>query len=110
MVSAWSVWRPCPMAQGGRFDAPAGPGVYEVRHTETGELVAFGEAAQVAHDLDKLMRPAAPWSRLLGAKELRHPAHRLEYRTRAAASANEARILAAQLRERRQTFWRRWAS
>jgi hypothetical protein len=110
MISCWVAWKPFPVSEnGGHLDAPIGPGVYEVRHTGTGELIAFGESAQVAHDLSKLVRPSAPWSRLLGRKS---PAHRpidLEYRTCAVATAHEARVVAEQLRGRRGAFWRRRA-
>jgi hypothetical protein len=58
-----------------------------------------------------LTRPSAPWSRLLGRKGVAHHPRDLEYRTCAAASAYEAKIVAEQLRGRRQVFWRRaWAS
>lgn len=108
MVNCWASWKAFPVSEnGGHIDAPIGPGVFEVRHTETGELIAFGESGRVAHDLSKLLRPAAPWGRLLGRKS---PAHRpgdLEYRTCAAATAYEAKMVAGQLRGRREAFWRR---
>ena len=113
MVNCWVSWKPFPVSEnGGHLDAPIGPGVYEVRHMGTGELIAFGESAKVAHDLSKLLRPAAPWGRLLGRKNPVHRPSDLEYRTCAAASAHEAKIVAEQLRGRREAFLRRhtaWA-
>ena len=45
MVQTWSGWKRFPDAQSGEFvEAPTGPGVYEVRHTLTGRVVAFGHA------------------------------------------------------------------
>lgn len=108
MVSCWAAWKPFPnSANGGHLDAPIGPGVYEVRHMSTGEVVAFGDSGKVAHDLTKLLRPAAPWSRLLGRKGLAHRPIDLEYRTCTATTISEARNVAAQLRGRREAFWRR---
>src|SRR5207302_855761 len=99
MVSGWAAWKPFPSSEtGGHIDAPIGPGVFEVRHMATGELIAFGESARVAHDLTKLLRPSAPWNRLLGRKGVGHHPRDLEYRTCAAVSAYEAKIIAEQLR------------
>ena len=113
MVNCWASWKPFPVSEnGGHIDAPIGPGVYEVRHMGTGELIAFDESAHMAHDLSKLLRPTAPWGRLLGRKGLVHRPSDLEYRTCAAATAYEAKIVAEQLRGRREAFWRRhtaWA-
>ncbi len=111
MVSCWATWKPFPVSEnGGHIDAPIGPGVYEVRHTGTGELVAFGESAKVAHDLSQLLRPAAPWGRLLGRRSVVYSPADLEYRTCTAATASEAKIMAEQLRGRREVFWRRRAA
>jgi hypothetical protein len=108
MINCWVAWKPFPNSQnGGHLDAPIGPGVYEVRHMGTGELVAFGDSRKVAHDLSKLLQPAAPWTRLLGRKGFDHQATDLEYRTCAATTAHEARNVADQLRGRREAFWRR---
>ena len=35
-------------------EAPIGPGVYEVRHADTGELIAFGHAGSVADAIGEL--------------------------------------------------------
>ena len=55
MVQTWSNWKRFPDAQSGEHvEAPIGPGVYEVRHTMTGRVVAFGHSANVANALADL--------------------------------------------------------
>ena len=54
-MQIWSSWKRFPDAQsGGTVEAPIGPGVYEVRHTMTGRVVAFGHAKNVASALTEL--------------------------------------------------------
>src|SRR5215813_1820527 len=85
MVQTWSNWKQFPDAQSGEHvEAPIGPGVYEVRHTMTGRVVAFGHSANVANSLADL-----------------------EYRTCAATSRAEAKTAAQRLLGLRQTAWRR---
>ena len=111
MAQTWSSWKRFPDAQnGGLVEAPIGPGVYEVRHTLTGRVVAFGHAGNVANaiaDLNfdsggfwrRIFRRAAPKLRLAD----------LEYRTYAAASRADAKTAAERLLGLRQTYWRRRA-
>lgn len=107
MTKTWSPWKPFPdLRKGGHLDAPIGPGVYEVRHVETNELIAFGPAASVAHDLIKVPAPAFGLRGLFRASAPSHPIENLEYRTYAATSVKEASVMAAQLRDRRDVFWR----
>ncbi|MFZ0104116.1 MAG: hypothetical protein WAL49_17700, partial [Pseudolabrys sp.] len=55
MVQTWSTWKRFPDAQSGEHvEAPIGPGVYEVRHTMTGRVVAFGHSGNVANALADL--------------------------------------------------------
>ena len=55
MVQTWSNWKRFPDAQSGEHvEAPIGPGVYEVRHTMTGRVVAFGHSGNVANALADL--------------------------------------------------------
>ena len=55
MVQTWSNWKRYPDAHdGGHVEAPIGPGVYEVRHTLTGRVVAFGHAGNVANAITDL--------------------------------------------------------
>ncbi len=60
MGVVWSQWRLFPDPQSGiPFDAPAGPGLFEVRHIGTGEQVAFAVSADVANSLATLISPPA---------------------------------------------------
>lgn len=107
MVSSWGAWRSFPDPQhGGHLDAPVGPGLYEVRHTDTGALVAFGPAANVAQALAGML----PKEQTCILSILRRRPHRrpetLEYRTCIATSVSEARSAAERLRGRREAFWR----
>ena len=55
MVQTWSSWKRFPDVESGdNVEAPIGPGVYEVRHTLTGRLIAFGPAGNVAQALSEL--------------------------------------------------------
>jgi len=111
MAGPFTPWRPFPDPQrGGVIEAPIGPGVYEVRRIENGELVAFGYSAKVAEDLSRL-RPsqAAPsWMRRLTRQASGYPPSELEYRTSATATKSQAKALARGLLGRRQIqFMRR---
>ncbi len=110
MVQTWSSWKRFPDAQsGGHVEAPIGPGVYEVRHTMTGRVVAFGHAGNVANALAdlKLDGGASTFSRLFRKQPLVSRVSDLEYRTCAAASRAEAKTAAQRLIGLRQTAWRR---
>jgi len=110
MVQTWSSWKRFPDAQsGGHVEAPIGPGVYEVRHTMTGRVVAFGHAGNVANALAdlKLDGGASTFSRLFRKQPLVSRVSDLEYRTCAAASRTEAKTAAQRLIGLRQTAWRR---
>jgi hypothetical protein len=109
MVSSWGLWRPFPTHEsGGHIDAPIGPGVYEVRHADTGELIAFGSATSVAQALSKLIPQPATGLRALFARKSQPAAQGdLEYRTCSATSAGEAKFAAERLMGRRGTFFRK---
>lgn len=110
MVQTWSSWKRFPDAQiGGHVEAPIGPGVYEVRHTMTGRVVAFGHAGNVANAISdlKLNGGAGPLARLFGRQPLVSRVNDLEYRTCAAGSRAEAKTTASRLMGLRQTAWRR---
>ncbi len=113
MLRSWADWKPFPDSTIGEYlDAPIGPGVYEVRHTETGEIIAFGNSAEVAQALTDVIRGPAGWGKVFGRKNASHRASDLEYRTCAARSAREAKSVAERLRGRRAAFWQRrnaWA-
>jgi hypothetical protein len=110
MVQTWSGWKRFPDAQSGEHvEAPIGPGVYEVRHTMTGRVVAFGHSGNVANALAdlKLNNGASAFSRLFRKEPLVSRVADLEYRTCAAATRAEAKTAAQRLLGLRQTAWRR---
>ena len=110
MVRTWSGWKRFPDEQtGGDLEAPIGPGVYEVRHTMTGRVVAFGHARGVANALTDLKPNGAvgTFARLFRRQPLVSRVSDLEYRTCAAASRAEAKTTASRLLGLRQTAWRR---
>jgi len=55
MIQTWNSWKRFPdVRTGGQLDAPVGPGVYEVHHTLTGRVIAFGHTGDVANALNHL--------------------------------------------------------
>ncbi len=111
MVQTWSSWKRFPDAESGDMvEAPIGPGVYEVRHTLTGRVIAFGRAGNVAHALSKLKVNGGVGSRFLSVFRKQSLVSRvsdLEYRTCATATRAEAKIAAHHLFSLRQIAWRR---
>ncbi len=110
MVQTWSSWKRFPDAQTGEhIEAPIGPGVYEVRHTMTGRVVAFGHTGHVANSISdlKVNGGVSPFARFFGRQPLVSRVNDLEYRTCAATSRAEARTAASRLMGLRQTAWRR---
>jgi hypothetical protein len=110
MVQTWSNWKRFPDAQSGEHvEAPIGPGVYEVRHTMTGRVVAFGHAGNVANALAelKLTDGTSVFTRLFRKAPLVSHVADLEYRTCAAATRAEAKTAAQRLIGLRQIAWRR---
>ena len=109
MVQTWSTWKRFPDAQSGdHVEAPIGPGVYEVRHTMTGRVVAFGHSANVANALaDLKLNDGNTFTRLFRKQPLVPRVADLEYRTCAAATRAEAKTAAQRLIGLRQTAWRR---
>lgn len=109
-MQTWTSWKRFPDAQsGGLVEAPIGPGVYEVRHTLTGRVVAFGHAKNVAQALTelKLNGGVGAFARLLRRQPLVSRVNDLEYRTCSASTRSEARNTAQRLLGLRQTAWRR---
>jgi len=108
MVQTWSGWKRFPdLESGDNVEAPIGPGVYEVRHSETGELIAFGPAGNVAQALSslKVNGGASPLTRLFRKTPLVSHVANLEYRTCAAASRAAAKTAAHRLLGLRQAAW-----
>ncbi len=112
MIGRWTAWKPFPDARnGGHIEAPIGPGVYEVCHTNTSEQVAFGYAANVAEALTNVLpsNSGRGWPFFRKASRARFPISELEYRTCVAGTLAEARSAAEQMLGRRQALWRRFS-
>ena len=110
MIGNWSGWKKFPNAERGEHvEAPIGPGIYEVRNMSTGDLTAFDVSGNVANALAGLLRkpPSRPWAKLFSANRAPWPDYHWEYRTCAASSMSEAKIMAQALHGRRQVYWRR---
>jgi len=110
MTQTWSNWKRFPDAQiGDHIEAPIGAGVYEVRHTLTGRLIAFGHAGNVSNALTdlKLNGGVGAFARLFRRQPLVSRVSDLEYRICAATSRAEAKTIASRLMGLRQTAWRR---
>ena len=110
MMQTWSGWKRFPNVQSGdHIEAPIGPGVYEVRHTMTGRLMAFGHARNVTNAISdlKLNGGVSPFARFFGRQPLVSRVSDLEYRTCAAASRADAKTAAQRLLGLRQNAWRR---
>ena len=105
MLQTWTAWRPFPRAEA-TFSVPAVPGVYEVRHSITGRIVAFGHTGNLARALDELRRygGAGLLAKLFG-RGLPRIAD-LEFRICAAANRADARAVASRLLGMRQAVWR----
>jgi hypothetical protein len=103
MVDRWSEWKTFPaQRRGEHLDAPVGPGLYELRHRSTGEVLGFGQAANVAAALTRHFTPSL-WERMIGrnAPDVRY----VEYRTMSARDKQHARAQAASIAWRREAFW-----
>jgi len=109
MIYNWTGWKHFPdAAVGGAIEAPNGPGVYEVRHTVSGRVVAFGSASNVARALSKLRinrSSARKFLPLFPKRSLMPRVFDLEYRTSAASSRSEARGAARRLLGLKQAAW-----
>jgi hypothetical protein len=113
MIGSWTSWKRFPGIQSGEsVEAPVGPGIYEVRYISNGDLAAFDASPNVAYALSSLLRrpPSRKWKRLFGTQNTSWQGNDLEYRTCAAATVGEAKMMAECLLGRRQAFWRRTAA
>jgi hypothetical protein len=109
MTIAWTSWKIfADPASGLPLDAPAGPGVFEVRHIATGAQIAFAVSADVAASLSTLVQPQA--SGLLSIFARKRIAYRpvdLEYRVCPTPSVKEARAEADRLNGLRRAYMQR---
>ncbi|HWV41883.1 hypothetical protein [Pseudorhodoplanes sp.] len=109
MSLVWSVWKLFPTEFSRiALDAPAGPGLFEVRHVSTGEPIAFAASPDVAASLMTLIQPPASGLRSIFARQRVHyrPGD-LEFRTCATSSIKEARAEEDRLNGRRRAYLQR---
>jgi hypothetical protein len=109
MMQTWSGWKRFPDGSGAQLEAPSGPGVYEVRHTMSGRVMAFGHSSHVAKTIAALHFDGEPGfiAKLFQPQPLTSRIADLEYRTCAAASNADAKTAARRLLGLRQNVWRR---
>lgn len=110
MLLAWGLWRSFPTSSptSPSLDAPAGPGLYEIRRVSDGTLVAYGHAESVRETMKQFLPGAATrLRRLFSPYRKVWNSGALEYRTVAVSTADEARSIADRLEDRRMAFYRR---
>lgn len=107
-MQTWNRWKQFPDAEIGEpLEAPIGPGVYEVRDSVTGRVIAFGPANNVAQTLSGLKVNGGLIARLFRRRQPEMRVADLEYRTCTASSRAEAKAAAHRLIGLRQMAWRR---
>jgi hypothetical protein len=109
MTPTWTAWRTFPDPHSGiALAAPAGPGVFEVRHIATGQQVAFAVSADVAASLATLIQPPASGLRSIFARRrITHRPIDLEYRVCPTASMKDARSEEERLNGLRRAYLQR---
>jgi hypothetical protein len=102
LLDNWSEWQPFPDPRNNDYlYAPFGPGVYELRHKHTEELILFGRSKNVAYRVTSLLpRPLGRGTRRNDAKReyVQKNIEDIEYRTLACASEEEAKEVERQLK------------
>jgi len=109
MIHNWTSWKtfPDPRTEAA-LEAPAGPGVYEVRHSVSGRVVAFGSTSNVASALSGLAiarRVPRGFAGLFQSQVLLPRPLDFEYRICAANSRAEAKSAARRLLGLKQASW-----
>jgi len=105
MIANWTEWKSYPRAiRGEKLEAPVSPGIYEVRHAASGALYAFDAADNLAQALAKLSAPKSLASWFGKGAPANLP--ELEYRTFATTTRANAKIAAARMIDRRETYLR----
>lgn len=98
----WSKWRMFPDPKKGDFiHAPFGPGIYELRRSDTRELVLVGIGKNCAHRTTSLLsRPLGAGTRNNSAKVKYVTTNlaKIEYRCLACSSREQAQKIETELR------------
>ena len=104
MISTWSEWKRYPRAtRGDILEAPIGPGIYEVRHTSSGALFAFGAVDNLAEALSLLSSGSKSLISWFGRRDPMSLPD-LEYRTLPTVSRADAKIAAERVIGRREAY------
>jgi hypothetical protein len=106
MIANWTDWKRYPRAsRGENIEAPVCPGIYEVRYATSGALFAFDAADNLAQALAKISAPPKSLTSWFGRREAAMLPD-LEYRTFSTTTRANARIAAARMIDRRETYMR----
>lgn len=103
MIAGWGEWKRFPsITRGENIEAPIGPGLFEVRYAQSGQLFAFDAVDNVALALAQLPSRAGKLSSWFSRKE--EPMPELEYRTCATLTKADAKNAAERMLGRRETY------
>lgn len=103
MIATWSEWKRYPKAVRGEIlQAPICPGIYEVRHTTTGALFAFGAVDNLAEALSLLSSGSKSLTSWFSRSPVTLPD--LEYRVFPTHTRGDAKIAAERMIGRRETY------
>jgi hypothetical protein len=101
MISTWSDWKRYPRpGRSENIEAPISPGIYEVRHANSGALFSFGAVDNVASALALLPASSKSWFGRRDPRDLPE----LEYRTCATSNRADAKAAAERMIGRREAY------
>lgn len=107
-MNEWSEWRQFPDPRRcGYLIAPLGPGLYELRNKETGELVLFGSGKNVACRMSSLLPPPLGQGTRDNARKRDYVLQQLdliEYRTMACETESDAKAEESRLRLKSRNY------
>ena len=104
MIATWSDWKRYPkIARGETLEAPIGPGIFEVRRVQSGDLFAFAATDNLAEALSNLAFGSKSLMSWFGHREpIALPD--LEFRTISTATRAQANIAAERVIGRREAY------
>lgn len=106
MIANWTDWKNYPRAaRGETIEAPIGPGIFEVRISQTGALFSFEAADNLAEALARISAPPKSFISWFGRRDAAMLPE-LEYRTFSTTTRANARIALERMIDRRETYLR----
>lgn len=106
IFGAFSEWRPFPDPRyGALLEAPFGQGCYELRRADTGALVLCGSSAHVCWRITSLLPPPFGQGTRINVEKRQYVWDnlcRIEYRTMACASVEDAKAEEVRLHAKNQ--------